>query len=205
MRTAEKIAQAKDLLRFHIRTRRAEALPHPEHWAKNFTLSMQDIVQRASEDLKQEKLVIAAYLPVSIEPPIMDALTALFEAGHKILVPVVEPRRQLSWVHWTPHVEFEKNSLGISEPVGERAGTEAFTHAHVRFIPALAYDLAGSRLGQGGGYYDRFLSEETSKDPWSFGIAFSREILDQLPADTWDAHLCQVITEEGIKPLGPKR
>lgn len=199
--TAEKIAQDKKLLRASIRARRTAALPHPPQWSRNFEQSMKIIVDNACQDLGLMHLTIAAYLPVDVEPPLIPGLTALSEAGHTILVPRVEPQRQLSWVRWTPETEFAKNSMGIEEPLGEKLDTQAFLDAHVHFIPALAYDVNGARLGQGGGYYDRFLTEETAKSPFTFGVVFAREILDALPTDTWDSHLEQVLTEEGITKL----
>ncbi|MEU7992396.1 5-formyltetrahydrofolate cyclo-ligase [Rothia amarae] len=199
--SAEEIAADKKLLRASIRARRVAALPHPPQWSKNFEQNMKDIVHEACQQLGQTHLTIAAYLPVDVEPPLIPGLTALSEAGHTILVPRVEPQRQLSWVQWTPETEFAKNSMGIEEPLGEKLDTQAFLDAHVHFVPALAYDVNGARLGQGGGYYDRFLTEETAKSPFTFGVVFAREILDALPTDTWDSHLEQVLTEEGITKL----
>lgn len=96
------------------------------------------------------------------------------------------------------------NSLGIAEPTGPKLGAEAFIEAHLRLIPALAYDINGNRLGQGGGYYDRLLAllPPSAQGCSTLGVVFAREILDGLPHDRWDARLNYALTEEGIVQLG---
>ena len=62
-------------------------------------------------------------------------------------------------------------------------------------VPALAYDLAGFRLGYGGGYYDRFL---TGTQAFKAGLARERLIMDMLPRESHDIAVDSVITEEKI-------
>ena len=147
---------------------------------------------------------LAAFLPLPTEPPLLPALIRAVAEGYRVLVPVVRPRRQLAWVEWQPQVEHTVNALGIVEPIGERHGAEAFIQADLRLVPALAYDLAGRRLGQGGGYYDRLFAQlgPLAQAPSTVGVVFEREILDGLPADSWDATLRFVATEKTLHRLG---
>ncbi|MEX3609449.1 5-formyltetrahydrofolate cyclo-ligase [Rothia sp. LK2588] len=199
------IAEAKKLLRFHVRRSRRKLAPSRASYNESYTATITGLIADRGENL-----TVAAYLPTADEPPIIESLHQLVRAGHRVLVPRVLPRRQLGWVQWHPDGEFTTNSLGINEPVGEVLGSEAFAAADVRLIPALAYDVAGRRLGQGGGYYDRLLpavdlAAETGKSPEqssNFGIVFATEVLDRLPADTWDAVVPHVITEHGVRTLG---
>ena len=101
----------------------------------------------------------AAYLGVGSEPPTLPLLTALHEAGHRLLLPVCEPGLALSWVYWTPASESVRSRYApIQEPAGERHGTAVMLHADGIFLPATAVDFSGNRIGQGGGYYDKFLA-----------------------------------------------
>ena len=69
------------------------------------------------------------------------------------------PTAQLSWVFWTPATEFVRSRYApIQEPVGERHGIDGHADAAGIFLPATAVDLSGNRIGQGGGYYDKFLA-----------------------------------------------
>ena len=76
-----------------------------------------------------------------------------------MLLPVCEPEITLSWVYWTPASAFVRSRYApIQEPVGERFGPEVMRSAVGVFLPATAVDLSGNRIGQGGGYYDKFLA-----------------------------------------------
>ncbi len=101
----------------------------------------------------------AAYLGVGAEPPTLPLLAALHGAGHRVLLPVCEPDLALSWVYWTPGSEFVRSRYApIQEPTGDRFGTAEVGAAAGIFLPATALDRSGNRVGQGGGYYDKFLA-----------------------------------------------
>ncbi|MGH1977139.1 5-formyltetrahydrofolate cyclo-ligase [Rothia sp. L_38] len=191
-------AQAKAFARSYLRRRRTHNPPHQET-AQGFERTLAPLWQGLPAGS-----TLAAFLPLPTEPPLLPALTRAVAEGYRVLVPVVRPRRQLAWVEWQPQVEHTINALGIVEPVGERHGAEAFIQANLRLIPALAYDLAGRRLGQGGGYYDRLFEQldPLAQEPSTVGVVFEREILDGLPADSWDARLHFVATEKTLHRLG---
>ncbi|MBB3112083.1 5-formyltetrahydrofolate cyclo-ligase [Paenibacillus phyllosphaerae] len=73
------------------------------------------------------------------------------------------------------------------------------------FVPGLAFDRDGGRLGYGGGYYDRFRDrmEEAaarlgrSLPPW-IGLAYEAQWVDGIPMEAHDARVDGVITENGI-------
>jgi 5-formyltetrahydrofolate cyclo-ligase len=65
------------------------------------------------------------------------------------------------------------------------------------FVPAIAFDNFGRRLGQGGGYYDRFLRK--CGDAIKIGVCFSMQISqDPLPEDEKDERVSIIISEKGI-------
>lgn len=64
-------------------------------------------------------------------------------------------------------------------------------------VPGLGFDRAGRRIGQGGGYYDRFLArlpQRVIRVGWAFGV----QVVDELPADPHDQGVDMVITEDGV-------
>ena len=62
-------------------------------------------------------------------------------------------------------------------------------------VPGLAFDRSGGRLGQGGGYYDRWLAGFSG-----FTAALCRAplLLERLPAEGHDLPVALVLTEEGL-------
>lgn len=65
-------------------------------------------------------------------------------------------------------------------------------------LPLLAVDTRGTRLGQGGGYYDRTLAALRARGPvLAVGVAWDMQRVDTLPADPWDAPLDALATPSG--------
>ncbi len=94
---------------------------------------------------------------------------------------------------------FVRNAHGIDEPGPGAHPPEC--GPSVVFTPLLAFDRSGTRLGQGGGHYDRALARLRSwmeARGWvtSFiGVAWSVQEMPSLPRDPWDIPLDAVITE----------
>lgn len=93
--------------------------------------------------------------------------------------------------------EFEVSSLGIKEPVAAKAPVDP-KDIDVVVLPALAYNEEGTRLGAGGGYYDRFIGGIGSKRPYLLGICYEFQICSDVPSDGHDisADFIAVIPEE---------
>jgi 5-formyltetrahydrofolate cyclo-ligase len=69
-------------------------------------------------------------------------------------------------------------------------------------MPLLGFDAAGTRLGYGGGYYDRTLAA-LHKRPKLIGLAFAVQELPLIPRESHDVPLDAVITESGLRQFGP--
>lgn len=80
---------------------------------------------------------------------------------------------------------------GIPEP----PASAPIVEPHLLLVPLLAVTLAGVRLGQGRGYYDRALAELRMRRPViAIGLAWECQIADALPAERWDMPLDWVAT-----------
>jgi 5-formyltetrahydrofolate cyclo-ligase len=62
-------------------------------------------------------------------------------------------------------------------------------------VPGLAFTRRGERLGQGGGWYDRFLPR-LHPGCATVGVAFVEQIVDELPLSAHDVRVDLVITDE---------
>ena len=90
--------------------------------------------------------------------------------------------------------DLEAGAYGILEP---KKSCALVTAADIDFavVPCLSFDRKGRRLGQGGGYYDRFLAHA---DCCTVGLIRAAFLLDALPAEWNDVPVSAVITEDGV-------
>ena len=59
-------------------------------------------------------------------------------------------------------------------------------------VPGVAFDRNGNRLGRGRGYYDRFLCQHL--DVKRIGICFDFQLIDEVPAESFDIRMDEVIS-----------
>ena len=93
--------------------------------------------------------------------------------------------------------EFTVSSLGIKEPDTSKTPVEP-GDIDVVVLPALAYNEEGTRLGAGGGFYDRYIGSMGSARPYLLGICYEFQICSDVPSDGHDisADFIAVIPEE---------
>jgi 5-formyltetrahydrofolate cyclo-ligase len=92
--------------------------------------------------------------------------------------------------------DLEPGFYGILEP---KASCERIDYESIDFIlmPGVAFDRAGGRIGYGGGFYDRYLSKLNKAIP-QIAIAYSLQIVDEIPMDLHDMSIGGIITEQEI-------
>jgi 5-formyltetrahydrofolate cyclo-ligase len=138
---------------------------------------------------------LAAYVPDEIEPGHGRLPAAYTQLGIRVLLPVVpDSGHDLRWA--VDSGRLAPGRFGLLEPVGPRLGTTALGAADVVVVPALAVGLDGSRLGRGGGYYDRAL-QHARPDAVLVALAFDEELLDDLPVEPHDRRVTAVVTPSG--------
>lgn len=130
-----------------------------------------------------------SYESLPHEPPTTALNAALRAAGHRVLVPITPPDMRLDWCDPT---DPDRTPLGIDSP---RA-------ADLAIIPALAVDTAGTRLGQGGGCYDRVLPMLRPECPVLALLHPGEHTDEPLPSDPHDVPVTSVVTALGVAPVG---
>jgi 5-formyltetrahydrofolate cyclo-ligase len=64
-------------------------------------------------------------------------------------------------------------------------------------VPGLAFTVEGERLGQGGGWYDRFLSN-IRPICTTIGVGFGQQLVESIPTEPHDVTLDHVVTDLGV-------
>lgn len=103
--------------------------------------------------------------------------------GLAVVLPRVAGPGLLSWHRITGPEQLEPGSFGIPEP-GRDAEPWTIPHESMVFVPGVAFTAAGLRLGQGGGYYDRFLAERL--DLLVIGVGFTCQLVEDIPCEGHD-------------------
>ena len=123
--------------------------------------------------------------------PIFDLLIG---KGKEIIIPKINTNtNNLDSYIFNEKTVFKISNLGIPEPEN---GTLFNGQIDVVILPLLAYDLDGSRIGYGKGFYDNFISN-LKAEPLKIGISyFSPE--KSLESNKHDSNLDYCITPNQI-------
>jgi len=142
--------------------------------------------------------VLGLYLSLPDEPETRDLIRAAWEQGKIVALPKTDIRQGLTWWQIQPGPLPTLETLweplpGKHKPVAPET-IEGFC------VPGRAFDVQGTRLGRGGGHYDRALGQR-SRRAWVTGLFFSIQEMSSLPREEHDVSLARVVTEQGWRNL----
>ncbi len=190
-------AESKAALRAVLRARRRElsAARDRDADARRLAEHVLDLV--TSRHPEGGVCRVAAYVALPTEPPTDLLVTALGQAGHEVILPVLLPDRSLDWVR-APR----DSTQGDGDP--PLLGPAAVDSADLVLTPGLAVDRLGNRMGQGGGSYDRAL---THRRPEALVVTLLHDgelASEPLPHESHDVRVDAVLTaDEGLVSCRP--
>jgi 5-formyltetrahydrofolate cyclo-ligase len=189
-----KRSRPKEEIRRKIKAKR-DSLSFDEVHVKSERIRERLFRTRDFQDAKRILFYVSRGKEVATHKMIREAL----KLGKVIAVPIVKPDEGLLLLSEIRDFdkELEPGYLGILEP------KECFTRPielqdiDLVLVPGIAFDEFGSRLGYGGGYYDRLLRGRR-KGTGLFGLAFEVQITSHIPLDSIDLRVEGIITEDRI-------
>lgn len=121
--------------------------------------------------------------------------------GARAALPVVLGRdAPLAFRLYSPGDALEPDALGILAPTSRAEAVRP----DVLFVPVLAFDGRGGRLGQGGGFYDRTIAALRARGQvWVVGVAYAGQEVENLPLEPHDQRLDAILTEAGFRRIAP--
>lgn len=155
------------------------------------TKSDQLIQQLQSLPLFLESQTILAYFSFKQEPD----LTPLFTDTSRRWGFSRCVGDSLVWHYWRPSQPLTLGTYGILEPHADLPLVDA-QDVDLILVPTVACDHSGYRLGYGGGFFDRLLSDPLWSQKPAIAIVFEDAFLPQLPNDSWDQKLHGVCTDQ---------
>ena len=156
---------------------------------------------------------IAGYWPNDGEISPLLFLEQSMRQGKKCYLPLLmgDDSLMLDFASYTKDEHLLKNDFGIPEPdpLKKEVLITKIDELDVILIPLVAFDLKGSRLGMGAGYYDATLSKlidiEPANRPLIIGLGHDCQQAINLPLDDWDWSLNIIVTDKNIFYVNPNK
>lgn len=143
---------------------------------------------------------IAGYWACDGELDPAPSLECAWAAQRSVYLPVLEGECSLRFAPYLPGMPLRRNRFNIPEP--EVAAEEWLEPSQLDLVltPLVAFDRTGTRLGMGGGFYDRafgFLCDPVyrSHRPLLLGLGYEFQRVANLARQPWDVPLDAAVTE----------
>ena len=126
---------------------------------------------------------IGLYMPMRDEVDVRPLISKLQKEGKSVYLPKVINRSDIAFFHYEEGDTLERNGVfSLEEPSADKKAIE--TALDILIVPAVHF-YCGYRLGQGKGYYDRYLSKYPPKHLLA-GITLGLLGNEPFPQDEWD-------------------
>lgn len=139
-------------------------------------------------DSVQKASTVYVYLSYGTEIATSALMERLLAAGKSVAAPRVDGS-SMAFYLIRGMQDTERGYKGIPEP--GKACRKCQDKEAVMLMPGLAFTADGDRIGYGGGFYDRFLSEEPDHPTIALGYPF--QLLDELPTERHDHMIDEII------------
>jgi len=142
--------------------------------------------------------LVGLYLSLPDEPETRELIRCAWEAGKKVALPKTDIRHGLTWWEVRPGPLPKLETLW--EPLPGKHESVKLEAIEGFCVPGRAFDPTGTRLGRGGGHYDRSLAQR-ARQAWVAGLFFAVQEMENLPREAHDVPLPYVVTEHGWRDL----
>ena len=195
-RVVKEAREAKDILRSEIRARlramsaerRAEA-------------SLVICAAAARLPAFATSRCVGLFAPLPSEPDVHPLIEEAWAQGKRVVLPLMIKHGTKPELDWHEVANWEDvvvpGPFGLREPDPLRCPRVKAAELDCVFVPGVAFDAEGYRLGRGGGFYDSFLSVAAATLP-SIGLFFHAQQVERVPREAHDQRLRIVVTEDEV-------
>ena len=134
---------------------------------------------------------VAVYLATPDEIDLSDFIREMLDRGVKVVAPRWNGKTyKLVRLKSLSEGDLRRGPMGILEPKASRIVKPSKVAAWI--VPGLAFTIHGDRLGYGGGWYDRLMSNAKG---FKIGVAHEFQIVENLPREPHDIQLIRIVTD----------
>lgn len=179
---------------------------------REIALGLRAALTTEERDLKSQKILsfitelskfkeaktVMSFLNFGEEVETTPLAESVLKSGKRLILPRCAPHGVLipAVIHDLAE-DIEPGRWGIREPKKEGIVSVDPEEIDLVIVPGAAFDRQGNRLGYGGGFYDRFFTRLRIETP-KIALAFTCQILPEIPLDPYDLKVDALATEEGV-------
>lgn len=148
--------------------------------------------QDAYDDAQVIGVTISRFPEVDTKPLIESA----WKAGKQVAVPkCIRDTRAMDFRILTSFDDLETVYIDLLEPIIEKTESIAKEQIDLQIVPGVVFSNEGYRIGFGGGYYDRYMTDYKGA---TISLAFHSQINAEVPIETHDIPVQTIITERDL-------
>ena len=164
-----------------------------KNYLKNLSINFSKFLKFLEKNKIKNK-IIGGYYPYNYEIDTLEILEKLEKKNYLISLPKISNNNKMNFYHWSFKDPLTVNKYGIPEPISKKK-----VNPEILLVPLVAYDGELNRLGYGGGFYDKYISNtKQGKKIIKIGLGFSFQKIDKLPTNQYDKKLDYIITEKNF-------
>lgn len=139
---------------------------------------------------------VSFYYPFGEEMDVLPLAKELERRGHPLCLPcIVSGEGELVFRSYRFGDKLRASKYGIFEPLASAQPIEPT----VLLMPMVGFDNTGTRVGLGGGFYDRSLKKIRQESlGFAIGVAFAAQEAKDLPFADYDQKMDLIVTEREV-------
>lgn len=142
------------------------------------------------------------YVSMKREVATLDAIKTALAKNKKVAVPLILKSKNIMTPCEIKNLtDLKPGPFGILQPSEEKIQpspcAQKLGSIDLIIVPGMAFDRKGNRVGKGKGFYDKFLKLIDATIP-KIALAFSCQIVEQIPTTKNDIAVNKIITEDGV-------
>ena len=142
---------------------------------------------------------ILLYLHMRSEVETSYLLESQLSSDRLVGLPRVEGQNLKIYQIQNPDIQFQSHKWGMKEPNPDQCTSLDSNFLDMILVPGFVFDKFGSRLGYGGGFYDRYLKKmNRRKKILKIGLAMEVQKIEKIPTDKYDQKLDYIVTNKSV-------
>ncbi|MGX7195429.1 5-formyltetrahydrofolate cyclo-ligase [Enterococcus olivae] len=144
-----------------------------------------------SSRLWKEARVIGLVRSTSFEFDTAPIVARALKEKKVVVIPKSLPAKQLAFYEVDEQTSYRTTNFGVEEPISNSYVTK--DEIDLLLVPGIVFSSKGYRIGFGGGFYDRYLSDFEGK---TCSLVFSEQLNDDWEPFTFDQPVARIYTDQ---------